>query len=419
MKTASTPVEGWCPLLQIVHVSDLHACDPSFVPPLSFYQFALALHRLSADYAARLLTAVVPHDPFAVDALAAFLPRLVDQGSPFAGRPVWLVDSGDATSFGDAESFALARQQLEVLRQALSPAGAPPASLFALYGNHDAWPADQPLNCRSEPMERHYERVREHFRDDQWPPGRSPWPVERLRHAPDDDRLPVVDLYGLDTVVYDRWRNFLAVGEVADVALWQDDESGLETSAQANLDAGSSARQGQPVSGQLRRIAELIDADEPRPHLRIVASHHPPHFPPPRPGLMMHLADDRVVGEWTLSLAERAPRLWLSGHVHVFYPPQGALPPRSSAACYPPLAPGVVPLLVGSLSQTSLAPVGFGHQAQVLRLYARPGLPLIRCERLLLARASGLRSGSGAFGAFAVVPLPDGAHADVLELELA
>ena len=66
-------MSDWQPLLQLLHVTALHMTAPGFRVPLPFFQFSLYLNQLSTDYADRLMTSVVPHDPFASDLLAAFL----------------------------------------------------------------------------------------------------------------------------------------------------------------------------------------------------------------------------------------------------------------------------------------------------------------------------------------------------------
>ncbi|MCA9520106.1 MAG: metallophosphoesterase [Myxococcales bacterium] len=414
-------MSDWVPQLQILHISDRHNGAPAFRPPIAFYQFALALHRLSPDYAARLLTAVVPHDPFAIDALAAFVREWCADDPSWEGRPLWLVDTGDLTSFGDDASVELAGAQLETLRRALAPNEPERVEVLALYGNHDAWPGDQPLNLRSEAIDSHRSRLREAIDSRNARSGgategatsrispvaaangasdrehRSPW---RLRCEPDDPKLPGVDLYGLNTVLHDRWRSFLAVGELGGDRL-----------------PGS----GEPDDGldQLSRLAAQIAADDERPRLRIVATHHPLHFPPPRPTVMMHLANDEEVGRRLTTLGRRGVQLALAGHVHQFYPRLGELPAASRDAHFPPLPVGSVPLLVGSLSQTSLAPTGFNHQAQLLRFFAKPGEARLRCRRQLIARAGGQLSGSGAFGRFALVPTAVGAAYDEIEFDLA
>jgi hypothetical protein len=124
------------------------------------------------------------------------------------------------------------------------------------------------------------------------------------------------------------------------------------------------------------------------PHLRILATHHPVHFPPARPRYEMVIANERAVGK-RLEAATRPVHLVLSGHTHALFPEHGVLPRSPRDVAHDPLGTDQCQLVIGTLMQVDR----FGkrgdhpHQAEILRFYQDPTEPgAVVVERCLAAR---------------------------------
>lgn len=204
------------PLLQLIHVSDLH-----FRKGRSD-RAALALSGRLADRKARVLVekhdiggwheGTLGHDQTAVTAFREWLLGLRSSAPAWFGDPgrdaapqTWLVDTGDATTFGDAESLAEARKRLVEWHGVLQP-----CRLRTLYGNHDAWPDTQPA-FRRVGYDTHQLEQRSRIR--QW----DEWCQESWR-TPLRVGLPgksvYIECHALNTVSFAFMDNVLAVGRV-------------------------------------------------------------------------------------------------------------------------------------------------------------------------------------------------------------
>jgi 3',5'-cyclic AMP phosphodiesterase CpdA len=354
------------PFLQIIHISDLHVVDPRSPNAASVRSRIRKWRRVSAGFANWMEEGTSPHDALAVPLFEDFLREFVKDPS-WAGCETWLVDTGDLTSLGDAESFDLGRDYLRSLVR-ICP------KFASIYGNHDAWPGEPPLLAKRKAIE-------------------EQWKVlvnQRYLVASPRCALKVniphgrgqVQLYFVDSVIRDRWRNAWALGEVSDT--------------------------------QLKDLQGLVDQnyDPKRSDLRILAVHHPIHYPPPRPGMGMVMRNDKQVAAMldTKSPAGAYPlvHLVLSGHTHSLYPVQGALPAEPYLCIHTPLQNNQVQLVVGTLMQLDRYGTrdGWPHQSQILRFYySTSDSAILSVERLLAARQSGLRYRGAGIGPYKIVPV--------------
>lgn len=206
------PVKGGLvPVLQIVHVTDLHVKDPSSNGIAILSKKARLLRRFVAQRVQR-------HDiagweegtqGHLIQAPKAFEKFLADwrAGWPkWADVPVWLVDTGDRTAFGDADSIAAGGRMLDRWSQALG--GCP---VRTLYGNHDMWPQALPLLNRGD-VRTQWDRVRS------VPGWEAPTWLTQPLSAPLPDGKATIDLYALDTIAWGSVlgpvKNTLAVGQL-------------------------------------------------------------------------------------------------------------------------------------------------------------------------------------------------------------
>lgn len=145
-------------------------------------------------------------------------------------------------------------------------------------------------------------------------------------------------LSAVNSTMGERWPNTLARGEVGMDPPWNtfgDD--------------------------QLRQLASQTQTqfhqDGVTRDFRILAVHHPVHYPPPRPTFQMSLRNDTDVADALADFSRlqrgKLAHLLLSGHTHETYPRLGALPPTSTGQQYAPLYEGQLQLIAGSLSQSS------------------------------------------------------------------
>jgi hypothetical protein len=205
------------PLLQIVHVSDLHVCE----------NYSDKAHLAAEGRAKRLWIrkqlerhnilgwheGTLPHDDRALAAFERFLKEWsggdrvwfpVDRST---GPETWLVDTGDATTFGDPASLAAAHSLLDTWRQILAPCQA-----LSLFGNHDAWPGTQPALLAGAGYAKRIEAQRALFQ--QWPA----WDARRWMQQPlvtsPPTGLPRIELYGLNSVSFGLLDNTRAVGRI-------------------------------------------------------------------------------------------------------------------------------------------------------------------------------------------------------------
>lgn len=338
------------PVLQIVHLSDMHVVSTNNAPAAAIRQWVRRFRRAGLSAAADMLEdGAAPNDTSAPRMLEQFLPRLV-QDPKWRGCPTWLIDTGDHTTFGDTASLVTARAHLASFSAALGTQTQSCPSLQDLPGNHDAWPETFPVLA---PRKIQAQVVKLH----------SPPHAYRIGCASDPlvAALPgggEIQLYTLDTVDHRFAQNALARGAVSDAQY--DELDGL---------IGQRATGGHD--------------------LRILAAHHPMQHPPPRPSLLMVLADPHRT-ELRLNRPPPCVHLVLGGHTHALYPEHSKLPasPRRQAP-NDPLGLDQCQLVIGTLMQED----GFGkrgadpHQVQVLRFFQDPGVPSsVLLQRGLVAR---------------------------------
>lgn len=347
------------PFLQIVHISDLHLVDPNFAYSdrlLQIEGFAKSLPKLRDMWT----DGTAPHDPFAPAEFKEFIQNVTVRDPVWRDLETWLVDTGDRTTFGDDDSLRLGSDLFRDWSTAAEASGE-----LVLHGNHDAWPEMLPLAAMENDVRSHRALLRRNWYQQNW--AEVP-----LRCAIPHTRNQVL-LFGLNSVLHERLRNTLALGEIKEDRYWE------------HVPA--------PADGvQLQKLAAHAGSGR---SLRIVAVHHPVHYPN-RPSARMHMDNDSAIARELRGAAPSgvAPlaHIVLSGHTHALFPEHGTLPPQVRNCAHPDLGPDQCQLVVGSLMQHD--PLGtrgpWPHQCQVLRLYAPVRHKnLVVMERLLAARIGG------------------------------
>jgi hypothetical protein len=125
-------------------------------------------------------------------------------------------------------------------------------------------------------------------------------------------------------------------------------------------------------------------------HFRILATHHPIHYPPPTPKHSMKLSNSPFVAYQISNDRQKYIHLVLSGHTHALHPDHGYLPDSPRVCTHDPLDNDQFQFIVGSLMQVDSLKKRWphAHQCQVLRFYQDPSEPqIIILHRLLAARA--------------------------------
>lgn len=361
-------MDDFTPFLQIIHISDLHVSDPKSRNSVTVRGWIRKLRRLVPSAAEYIEDGVAPHDGLAVALFAEFLNEIVNDPN-WVECNTWLVDTGDLTSLGDGDSLDLGRKYLTEFSN-ICP------ELASIYGNHDAWPGTFPLVAKI----RRISKQKQALTARQFTiatPGlalQSPIP-----HGEGE-----VQLYFVDSIRYGRLVNSLALGRVK--------------------------------KAQLNSLRSLVDENyNPSRHdLRILAVHHPVHYPRPRPSVQMSMSNDSIVGR---NLDVPSPggayplaHLVLSGHTHFLFPCQGALPAQPSLCLHPELGNDQCQFVVGTLMQLDKynKRSGWPHQCEVLRLYySAKNHSVVLMERLLVARQSGENYRGTGIGPYKFVTLPE------------
>jgi hypothetical protein len=257
------------------------------------------------------------------------------------------------------------------------------AQTLVLYGNHDAWPGKFPFGSSLAELDAHRTAIRTTVFPAGWPQGPLSVPIPHTRSR--------VLLHGVNSAIDDRWHNSFARGHVGLDPNWR--PPGL-------------------LTDQLARVAvEVEQGFHPDGHtrdFRILAVHHPVHYPPPRPARTMSLGNDDEVADALIRFDQKhrgkLAQLVLSGHTHETYPRLGTLAPNAVGQSYKPLVEGQMQLIAGSLAQTPRAADRAArradefvpHQCQVLTFFASPrnACRLLLIERRVVGRAGG----TGDFG---------------------
>ncbi len=359
-------MDDFGPFLQIIHISDLHVVDPRSPDAANVRGRVRGLRSIWSNLAEWIDDGTAPHDPQAVPLFKEFLDEVITDPA-WAKCKTWLVDTGDLTSLGDAGSLDLGRSYLAEFVRACP-------QFASIYGNHDAWPGKIPLLAGAAAIA------------EQWKVLLGRDYVVALPRCPLSIDIPhgsgQVQLYSVDSVIHDRWRNTQAEGEISDA--------------------------------QLEALQGLVDQNyDPKRHdLRILAVHHPIHYPPPRPPHLMAMRNDDKVAKAldTPSTKGAYPlvHLVLSGHTHFLYPAHAALPPQPHLCMHGPLQSNQVQLVVGTLMQLDRYDKrhGWPHQCQILRFYCSNSKPsILAVERLLAARQSGFGYRGVGIGPYKIVPI--------------
>ena len=133
---------NWQPVLQLVHVTDMHVKDVTANPDHPLQGSRRAFARFFKRYAQKTDDwddGTQGHYPLAPEAFARFLIRWKARFPEWSDVPVWLVDTGDRTAFGDVASMQAGERHLAQWKAALGG-----CEVRTLFGNHDAWPGTQP-----------------------------------------------------------------------------------------------------------------------------------------------------------------------------------------------------------------------------------------------------------------------------------
>jgi 3',5'-cyclic AMP phosphodiesterase CpdA len=371
--------------LHIVHVSDIH-CKTA-TPPEQIKCDAWVLKKLQ----------LLAKGPPPCDVWAVNLKKLWDEGlsghdprahlrmrgflrwfarSEFGKVDTWLVATGDLTTLGDSPSLKTAMGWLHEYKTILNA-----KEFLIFHGNHDAWPGKFPVCATDADIDQHQSALRSLLP--------APWPQTGISMP-----IPYTDsklyLYAVNSIIADRFWNLFAHGRV---------------SAEP---AGSKAATDQLVALG-KWASQKFHQDQNVRDFRILAVHHPIHYPPPRPRWSMSLLNDAKVAKALNRFNRKFKRgklahLVLSGHTHEPYPARGALPVHTTGWSYAPLADGQVQLVTGSLAQQAsqqdrkrLAAHGFfPQQFQILTFFASPSSA--RKNQLLIERRLvGRRNGTGPY----------------------
>lgn len=292
--------DEWQPVLQIVHVTDLHVKDVSANPHTTLQGGKLrTFGRTLLEYAERKGLkkwdeGTQGHYPLAPESFRRFL-RDFRRGAPrWAGVPFWLVDTGDRTAFGDAASLDAGQRHLSKWQQELGD-----CPTRTLYGNHDAWPGTFPLFVGAEAHGVQKGLVQ----------SRPGWSPQEWLDAPLAIELPGstgrIELFAFDSVCWSSVRNARAVGTLEQAALDQ--------------------------------LVERLRITSSEPSLRILAMHHPVAFPWLESetsfagaAVMKLLEEDRCAKQLRNDAGDPPKvgplvHLMLSGHTHLAHPGHGSL----------------------------------------------------------------------------------------------
>lgn len=383
------------PILQIVHISDLHFHTAGAPQNDGLVKSAIAVFGAgSASFRQWLLDYWEDgRAGHATDALIAFecfltgdpmpnekqgtppYPRGIDTLRP-TDIPTWLVDTGDLASMGDDASVRAELAWVNNVAALLSI-----REVVRLYGNHDAWPTKFPLIASKATLRAH----RTYLRNNHFPARRPLPPISQ----PIDAAGNRIELYALNSIIHDKWHNIRARGRIERDPHWL------------------GARQEQLA--KLTNLVKRSALHKPGRAFRILLTHHPVHYPPKRPSWKMSMLNDTQVAQHlqtgpSIGVGPLA-HLVLSGHTHRLYPAHGTLPPNAGFAYHPPLGLHQLQLVVGSLSKAIRHSPGVSsgprhdangepHQFQVLRFFSVSGHP----QSLVMKRALiGRDNGTGRF----------------------
>lgn len=370
--------ENFEAFLHIVHVSDMHCKGPAAAADVVTQRIvrrtAKTLRRcggakLANHLEERWKNGLAGHDPLAHKEMCAFLDTFANS-SEFGGVKTWLLDTGDLSSLGDPRSLQIALNWLRDYERILDA-----EQTLVIHGNHDAWPGMFPLFATNSQLQGQPATLAGLIR------GR--WPDVSVSTAIPHSNAKF-HLSTIDSTIADRFQNTLARGYV-------------------NLDP---ARLPNEFFAMDKRMQKYFHPGGQQRDFRVLALHHPVHYPPPRPTFQMSLRNESATADALAKFTEhnhgKLAHLLLSGHTHETYPSNGALPKNSAGQQYHPLYEGHIQLIAGSLSQLSVESAAehtpdeefCPQQFQILTFFAAPGRP----QQLLMERRIVGRATSGPYG---------------------
>lgn len=373
------------PVVQIVHYSDLHIIGPDFRKQRQAFK-TVAKRLLPAS----LQQGVAGASIGALGAFADFL-RVRKSDTGWQDKPIWLIDTGDGTTFGDSASLKLWLQHWSP--KFLAAAG-PHAKQLVLYGNHDAWPETFPLLAPRN-MGHQRTKLRNMWFTDSWPKAPFTAPLSPGHGSQ-------VQLFALNSVDHDLLPNTKACGRVLP------DRAGL-----------THAQTGPTAADDLHRAVVAAGKASAGPHFRILAMHYPVAEAAQTGNRVFEILSNRDTFARELvtpSYAEKPlVHLLLGGHTHRAYPSIGLMPNALSSASQSPLHHGFAQSVTPSLSQKLVSGAGgtssyypdecarcFPYQCTLLRVFAEttPAGTEVTVERTMVGRPAG--------GAFGFLPIGEG-----------
>ncbi|WP_457332352.1 metallophosphoesterase [Rhizobacter sp. P5_C2] len=383
------------PVVQIVHYSDLHIVGPDFYKQRRAFN-AIAKRLLPASLQQGITGA-------SIGALGAFVDflRVVEADSDWHGKPLWLIDTGDGTTFGDSKSL---ESWLHDWSPQFLKAAGPHAKQLTLYGNHDAWPDTFPL-LAPRAMGHQRNKLRTMWFPNSWPT--APFTAPMLRGSSSE-----VQLFALNSVDHDLIPNTRACGRVLPDR------------------AGNNVQTGPTAADDLHRAVAAAAKASPGRHFRILAMHYPVAEAAQTGHRLTEILSNRdtfahelVTPSYT---AKPLVHLLLAGHTHQAYPSIGLMPNALPSASQPPLHHGFAQSVTPSLSQELVSGVNgtsdyypdecarcFPYQCTLLRIYAEATATSteVTVERTMVGRPSG--------GAFGFLPISEGSSRVSEEMVLA
>lgn len=345
------------PLLQIIHVTDLHVQkgrgDRAGLAAKDRRLQSWLREQLEASDAFEWNEGTLGHDDTAAADFERFLVNFRARETVWfsgqeGGPETWLIDTGDASTNGDADSLRTAYELLDRWEAILRP-----CKVRSLFGNHDAWPGIHPAVAAAGgydaaiAQQRGLLRQRGAWHTEQW--------LQPLATATVES-LPRIECYGLNTVRFGRWDSIRAIGEI--------EENDLTELKQQIMNQGD------------------------HPAYRVLLTHHPVVFPYLAAERKAKALTDKMIlrnaADVARQLLNAAPvvptgtrspyiHLMLSGHTHFGYP-GAALPANVKDLYQGALGRTQAQLVGGSLmllrARKAMAGAGPGPGSS-----ARAGLP--------------------------------------------
>jgi len=304
--------------------------------------------------------------------------------------PVWLVDTGDGTTFGDQASL----QEWDVWTKRFAAAAQPHGKIMRVYGNHDGWPGTFPLLAPGG-MDAQRDMLRQNFFPETWP--ETPWTVA----IPGTSSF--IELCAVNTVDHTLVKNAFALGLAARDRHWARFPT-IPPDTPANDLANKALAQAPVTGGNNLRVAVMhypvADcATSGNPQLQKVLAN--------RKRFARDLQTHNIV-------KPLVTHLLLAGHTHSPFPDIGRLPRDARAAQHNPLVAGQCQIVSGSLSQEILpgGKLKLGatwaermvfnspYQCSVLRFYSQPNDP----NEIIMKRAIVGADDTGVFNYLPIAP---------------